>query len=474
MKKVIFLVISVLALLSMIVVSCIKDGNFTGDQSGITYRSDTSAEEVYTIRKLFAQTLLKAMSQEPELRTYIYTKCRIADTSNYELIYLTMKDDVISNARTFGNILQNYAAADVLRLYGTDFFETLINKTPLLTISFPDLDNIRLSDWSPNSTPNVVAVSTIDLKSFTLFERNSNTANEYTLRDNQREEDIINTPVLVIYDSEIHYLVREDGVTFDGVDIGKYMPSGPPIDLRGDPIEPPFDCWYYFVGAQAAYQVYIITGIRYYLVLHDDLLEAYYDCLDRGDNNGDDDPPCDEPCERDCEQNDEHVVRFKINGWNVWDKIHNQPFEKKYIFQGHVLGIAINSLGTPYTIDYPFSTGTYKKSDILDCSNHSSHPCIGIWKAINYRWWTDWKEDIVASPYQVTWAEVDTGKKTLSSNLGLSVSYKVDTNITKTLSSTIGYSYTGAEIVELGTAPVFYCDPIMMENNTLSITFKCD
>lgn len=110
----------------------------------------------------------------------------------------------------------------------------------------------------------------------------------------------------------------------------------------------------------------------------------------------------------------------------------------------------------------------------MDCSG--SAPCRGRFITANYRIWTDWDQEEFGSPYKVAWAEVDNGTTTVSLNLSFLAKFavKLGNNTTGEISTgvTAGISRTGAAIVLLGDAPVFYCDPILDNNNTGSITYR--
>ncbi len=485
MKFFIFgLTIFVAFALALIVESCNKDNFSKNTDEQLSMRnSKISQQQIYDMRKAFAKTLLLAMQDEPALRTYIKSKCQVADTSQFELLYVSIKDNIVTRGLTFSQILKSHAPEDVIRNFGQDFFNSLVNDIPLLMISFPDLYTIKLIDWTTNTVPDVAAVSKINPKFCTFFTLENTTGIELELNDNQMEEDIIKRPVLAVYDAETHYLINDEGKTFDGVHIDSIMPRG-----GGDP--PPgsiHDCWHYYLESQQAIESYVLTQDgrlqQYYLVEHNKLLEKYMECLNLfGVTQFTTD--LDNPCQRDHEILDEHVVDFRINGLNVLKNIHNQWFERKYIFHGDVMALTRNSFGEVGTFNYKLVTEAYSRFDLLDCPTQvlglgvwQQYPfitlCNGTWKTINYRWYTDWKQDQIGSPFQVKWAEVDGGSSTISFKLGLNAKFKDGDNETTGFGE-VGYSYTGSQIVELGNAPVFYCDPLMMENNTTSVTFRCD
>jgi hypothetical protein len=467
-----FFVLSMLIFLSILVtvLSCNKDSLSNKTDEQISMRdSRISKSQIYDIRKAFAKTLIIAMREEPALRSFLKNKCIIADTSNYELVYLSLKDNAVTRGLTFSQILASHAPEDVLQAFGANFFNQLVNDVPLLTISFPDMDNVHLSDWNTNTIPDVAAVSTINLKSFTLYSSENNSKNELTLNDGQIEEDVISRPILAVYDAENHYLVNFEGFTFEGISINSYMPG-----MRGD--DPPssiYDCWHFYLESQQAIASYIFTneGIRqqYYLAEHNKLIKKYMECLNLfGVTFFTTD--LENPCQRDHEIQDEHIVDFKINGWTTYTHIKNQAFEDKFVFHGDVLALTRNSMGVVSSYNVKYVSGTLKKEDLLDCS---PHPCSGKWVNANYRFWTDWKKDSFGSPYLVKWAEVDGGSAAINMGQTITSSFTYE-GATFAETKTIGYSYKGDPIVDLGSAPVIYCDPIMMENSTGSLTFRVD
>jgi hypothetical protein len=102
----------------------------------------------------------------------------------------------------------------------------------------------------------------------------------------------------------------------------------------------------------------------------------------------------------------------------------------------------------------------------------------GQWKTLDYRIWTDWDLETFATPYYIDWAEVDHGTVTTTLSFPLSAKFKLQVpgigGVEQTVGVTVGYSRVGDKIVLLGNAPVFYCDPIQMNNSTGSVEFECD
>lgn len=272
-------------------------------------------------------------------------------------------------------------------------------------------------------------------------------------------------PVIGVWEAEGYYLVRMDGMTSWGKHIEDYMPGVEGAKSICLPI---------LQAAISALNAYLLLGEEHYLIHHNALIELYINCLGLTGGGGGGEDPCTGPCERDCETKDETLVNFKINDKTVFDNINNQApsFESGFVFHADVIGISRNSLtGSvgPYTLK--LVTRQYKRRDLLDCG--LLRPCRSRWITVNYRIGLDWDQETFGSPYKIAWAEVDPGTSTQSHQQGLSAKFKVDdVEITATTTATI--SYTGSAIVLLGEQNVFYCDPIMRENNTGSITFRCD
>jgi len=467
-----------------VIISCSKDSfsNTTDEQLSMR-DSRISKEQIYDIRKAFAKTLIIAMHDEPALRSFIKTKCIIADTSDYELVYLSLKDNIVTRGLTFSQILANHAPKDVFRIFGRNFFNQLVNDVPLLTISFPNMDNVHLSDWTTSTVPDVAAVSTVNLKSFTLFSANNSSGNELTLSDGQMEDDLISRPVLFLFDAENHYLINYEGKTFDGIDVDSIMPRG-----GGDPPSSIHECWHYYLESQQAIESYILTQEgrlqQYYLAEHNKLIQKYMECLNLFDVTVFT-TDLENPCQRDHEIQDELLVDFKLSNKNVYEAIKNQAGEKKFIFHADIILVFRSPDGTITTKTEKMITGTYKFYDLLgNCTlsllqNSISGECIPIYVTQNYRIWTDWKKDNLGSPYNVVWAEVDNTTVTNYVKMPFSVSFKVKdplTGIEETINAGIeaGYSQVGTNTVDLGSQNVFYCDPIMKENGTGSIVFRCN
>lgn len=464
------LTILVISAMVFVVISCNKDSLSNKTDEQLSMRdSRISKIQIYDIRKAFAKTLMIAMREEPALRSFLKNKCIIADTSNYELVYLSLKDNTVTRGLTFSQILAIHAPEDVLRTFGGNFFNQLVNDVPLLTISFPDMDNVHLNDWTTSTVPDVAAVSTINLKSFTLFSADNSSVNELTLSDGQMEDDVINRPVLAIYDAEIHYLINEEGITFDGTDIDSLMPRG----FGNSPNNNRYDCWKYWFEAQSALEEtwwITVDGVRrqFYLVEHGKLLKAYYECLGITTTTGSYPPPSDKPCQRDYEEYDEHLMAFRLSKPSVHKAIKNQVFEIYFIFHADMLGLTRNSFGTVGTYNVKYVSPPLEKWDLYNMFNG-----ITFWIKPNFRFYTDWKLDVMGSPYQVKWAEVDGGTTTFNLKFGLAAEFKVGSSKV-TGSGEIGYSYTGSQVVDLGSQSVYYCDVIGKINDTGSIQFTCD
>lgn len=423
------------------------------------------SKSINEVRILFAQTLSKAM-QDENLRRFIHEKMQQVYHSDYEMIYLAEKNTIVYDDKKFSEILKSYADPEILKNHGEDFFNTLTDISPLLAINMPDLDAFNATTWNVNYVPDVAAVMEGTPSSFRLFSSRGDSGVNF-----RNEGAELENPTLSVWDAETYYLLSADGMTYDGPHIGNYMPRivgapegpGGPGDPNGG------ECDYLLEQALNAMTAYEVTGQYFYLVEHNTLLEMYIDCLGLGGGGGGDPDPCTEPCERDCETLDETLVEFKINGWQVFTNIRNQLFENKYVFHGDVLAATRNSFGAVVPHAGKYVSPTLKKGDLLDCS---PSPCQGKWKTANYRIWTDWKQDEFGSPYFVDWAEVDNGSTTFNLSFPFTAKFKLSDTVEISAGVTVGFSRTGDKIVALGNAPVFYCDPILMANNTGSVTFK--
>lgn len=473
MKKKIFIFgfpILIIIALGFIIVSCNKE-KFSDKPNDLlsTRNSQISNEQIYNIRKAFAKALLSAMREEPALRTFIKNKCLLADRSDYELVYLSLKDNIVTRGLTFSQVLTTHAPQSLREAYGVNFFNQIVNDVPLLTISFPDLLNISLNDWTENLVPDVAAVSTINLKSCTMYSPEDLLGFELSLSEGQIEEDVIDRPVLVIYDAEKHYLVNNEGFTYDGVNIDSYMPRG-----GGD--ETIYDCWKYYLESQQSLTSYLLSRDgelqQFYLAEHNELLEKYMDCLNLFDVT-EFTTDLDNPCQRDHEILDERLVSFKINNFGVLESIRNQVFEKEFKFHADIMALSRNSFGEIKPFNRQFVSPSYKRSELISYNGLLPNSLLPAkWITVNYRWYTDWKQHEIGSPIEIKWAEVDGGTSTTTLKLGLKSSFKVPGHSAPIeASGEVSYSYTGSAIVELGNAPVFYCDPLLKENDTGSITF---
>jgi hypothetical protein len=78
-------------------------------------------QSVDEVRTVFAQTLSKALTNEP-LRRYIHARMQEAYDTNYELVYIAEKNKVIYDGKTFADILKSFADASIFERYGEDFF----------------------------------------------------------------------------------------------------------------------------------------------------------------------------------------------------------------------------------------------------------------------------------------------------------------------------------------------------------------
>ncbi|MBX2928928.1 MAG: hypothetical protein KF852_13920 [Saprospiraceae bacterium] len=337
-----------------------------------------------------------------------------------------------------------------------------------------EIKGIDVNAWNVNQVISVVPVLNERNGKWLLFRNGEKQETPVRFRDEEEDyydDPEFEEPVIGVWDAEGHYLVRMDGQTSWGIHIDKYMPDRSDVTNAEKSL-----CLSLLQSALDALERYLVDNDEYHLINHQTLLQLYLDCLGlEGDDDEGDSDPCTEPCERDCETEDEILVDFKINGWSIFRSIDNQGpggiFESKFVFHADVLGITRNSLDGsvgPYSLK--LVTRQYRRRDLLNCD---IRPCQGRWLRQNYRIGLDWDEATFGSPYRISWAEVDPGQTTFSLQAGLSSKFKVDSvEVSATVGVTI--SYTGSAVVNLGDQNVFYCDPIMRENDTGSVTFRCN
>ena len=114
--------------------ACQKDKEFL--QANLKINDPRSVDEVRTV---FAQTLSKALTDE-QLRRYIHARMQESYDTDYELVYIAEKSKVIYNDKTFADLLKSHADASVLERYGEDFFMTLTDVSPLLSIKMSEIN----------------------------------------------------------------------------------------------------------------------------------------------------------------------------------------------------------------------------------------------------------------------------------------------------------------------------------------------
>lgn len=114
-------------------------------------------QSVNEVRVIFAQTLAKAMSNEP-LRRYVHEKMLQAYNTDYEMVYIAEKNKVIYDGKTMADILKSYADPEVLEKHGENFFMKLTDISPLLSITMPDLSRHNATTWNNSVVPQVAAV----------------------------------------------------------------------------------------------------------------------------------------------------------------------------------------------------------------------------------------------------------------------------------------------------------------------------
>lgn len=259
-------------------------------------------------------------------------------------------------------------------------------------------------------------------------------------------------------------MVDKGGYTPEEIHINEYMPNSPIAAKESKQA---------FKKALKESNLTKVQGKDFHLLEHDELLGEYnvYFIVDPEEPPPPPPPGCEQPCERDCEVLDETLIDFKINGWGVFEHIRNQAFETKYVFHGDVLAATRSTFGSIGPFTAKFVSPTQSKSSLLNCSGSS--PCTGRFVNANFRIFRDWDLSEFGEPYKIDWAEVDNGTTTFGFSFPLSAGFKVDT-VNYSGGTTVSFSRTGAQIITLGNAPVFYCDPLFFQNSTGSITFRCN
>ena len=468
MKKQVLKMLFTFSMIILGVVACQKDTSleqFSPQKVKDANKYHTySPEKINDVRLAFAKTLSSAIREE-ELRKYIHASMQKRLASNIEMVYIAEKNKIVFGGKTLAQILTEYADADILNKFGKDFFNNITDIVPLLTIAMPSTERWDASTWNTNYVPNVAAVlelSSSNKKDFTTFREGIELTTELRSGDP-------NDPTLTVWNAEISYLIDMDGYTPTGNDIDNSMPSGPP---------PPGGqgCEEIYQEAINMQNAYTVSGYTFFLVLHDQLIAAYNLCLGNiatgGASGG---GGCTKPCPRDCETLEETLVDFKINGWGVFTNIRRSWFEDYFVFHGDVLGIERNSLnGTVQGFAKKFVSTSYKKGGLLNCGN----PCEGRFKLENYLIRPDWDLAEFGDRYKISWSEVDDGSTTQGFSIPLSAKFKIkipgvgETEISQGV--TFSFQKTIGPVVELGSQDVFYCHEINRENNTGSITFRCN
>lgn len=411
-------------------------------------------QSINEVRSLFAQTLAKAL-QDEEVRTYFHEQMQKVNDTDYEWIYLAEKDQIVTQNKRMADILKEHASAEILKNFGENFFDAITEISPLLSVSMPDLEAFNASTWDKSFTPNVVAVLDGPSYSYKMYDQDGS----HRFYTRSEIEAAINDPVLSVWDAEAHYLVQTDGNTSWGHHIDQNMPS----------ITGKASCFSAVQPLLSRFPTYTFAQQTYHLVEHNAVLQMYNDCLGFTvvDEAGGGPKSA---CARDNESLDERVAQFKINNWGVFTNIRNQFLESRYVFHGDVAFATINSFGNASPGAAKYVSSSLKKKHLLNCSG--SAPCRGKYITAGYRIWTDWDQEEFGSPYKVAWAEVDNGSTTFSFSVSLTAKFIKTDKTEVSAGVTVGFSRTGAAIVLLGDAPVFYCDPIMRDNNTGSVTYR--
>jgi hypothetical protein len=449
--------------LLILATSCKKTENVEQNVISNQSISRSSSQSIEECRFAFAKALNAALISDTEFRNFIKGNLIFADSTNSEFLYLQHKDKIIHSNKTFASILKENTSANDLNQLGQDFFQNVTQIDPLLALSMPDETGCDISAWqSSNLLPDVAAVLTDPNGIY--FKFNSAQLNGLGVNIDPT------TPTIAVWKAEAYYLVNANGNTIDGAKLKDLLPSKPGATDRDGECDVLNDL------AGIALMNYEVYGGQWFLISHNQLIEQYLDCLANEGSSQGGNPPITEPCdcERDCEVADEHLVRFRIKGWPVFQTIDNNFWENKYVFHADILAARDYANGSAIPFTAKCVTPTYRKRDLLEgCGGPFGGVCRGKWQTLDYRIWTDWDLEKFASPYYIDWAEVDGGTVTTTLSFPLSAEFKI-ANVTVKAGVTIGYSRVGDKIITLGNAPVFYCDPIRRNNSTGSIEFECD
>ena len=483
-------------LLIGIIISCNKEEVLSTNNKNailLDIRSNALTDtEIFELRNDFAVTLYTAMNNQPELRQFIYNKLALIKTNpDYELIYLTVKDELVFSNKTFKSILTQYADPLLLNNRGENFFDEITNLIPLMKISMPEILSIGFDSWNGTSVPSVAAVSK-ENDDFSLYDAQNPSGKNVSISSREQVFEYISGPVLAIMDAEIHYLINAEGYTHRGIPIKSYLPNR--IDPRDAPPPPPEDdCIELLLEAMDAMEAYLVNGQEFWLIEHNLLLKMYLDCLNDLDDPDNPGAPCEEDCERDCEEKSEHLVKFRMHDNNVFYNIDNQGplgiWETRYVFHCDVLAARLLSNGEISPHHKKIVTGALTIDDLYEYHYKwvvlPFPPFYMQWKVLDKpkwvplseaggRWASDWKLYDIGTPVWYDWHEVDNGVTETNLEIKLTAKFIKKDEQEITGEATIGYNFKGDKIVELGKTYVDYCSPINTLHSTESVDFYVD
>lgn len=431
----------------------------------VTERSGNALDSEDQRRSNFAKVFAKSLSNA-NFRTYLKNKYTQLQAVDKEFVYALYRNDIVSGSQTVRQLLTTFADQDFITLYGADFFNTVINVDPLLTIDFVEDETYTLSDWTTNTIPKV-GVGTKSTVSFVGQEAGypgyDNSGNLIRFDDHDAPSSFT---IWVKKSETLVAINRATKLTFEGEVIERILPG-----RRGLDGMPEFDvCEELWSEIQTIESWYAPLSPdqwpAWILVDYNALLEEFLILCDDTSGGGGGIDPCTEPCQRDCAVADETLVKFRISGWNAFNTIRNQPFEKWYKFRCWVP--MIDASNAPIAI-VEIITKRYKKKDLLDCN---PSPCVGKWLTIDQRIWQDWKLTEVRNIMQYLWFEDDDKNITFSLSAGVTpkLKFKVgDVEVELSGPSfNVGLVQSFPAFLTLGTSEVFYCDPANSPGMTYS------
>ena len=325
----------------------------------VAERDGSSLDQEDQRRSAFAKVFAIALNNA-NFRTYLKNKYIQLEDLDKEFVYALYRNDVVSGSLTLQQLLLSCADQAFITQYGANFFNTVVGIDPLLTIDFAEDETYTLDTWASNTIPNV-GVGTKSTISFVGQDAGypgyDNAGNLIRLD----ETDAPSSFTIWVKKSETLVAIhRSTKLTFEGESLERILPGNRGLDGM-----PEFvvceEMWAQIQYMEQTYDpIYPDQWPIWLLIEYNTLLNQYsVFCVDPPGGGGD---PCTEPCQRDCVVADEILVKFRISGWNAFQTIQNQPWERRYKFRCWVP--IFNASNSPILIK-EIITHKYKKKDLL-------------------------------------------------------------------------------------------------------------